>query len=297
MLYKTKNKELGRTFVTSKPLLVSAQDAYARPSEGKLWFSTTTTVWRIDELEKRRVRDWRRMLGEDGHTGTRAGTMRADHNSSYTGTVSIFPAPLVEWILLRYGGKPGGRILDAFAGGPPRGLVSALMGYHYVGVELRQEQIDENQVVLGRLGLLADYVLGDGRYLDDLDKDFDCGLTCPPYYNLEKYSDLPDDLSNMGSYEEFNAAIFFNAVSYFEHLKPGAFLAYVVGNFRDKSGELIDFRGHTVANFREAGFLFWQDIIASKNFGSAAIRSTNAWLGQKLIPLHEHVLIFRKPEK
>jgi cystathionine beta-lyase family protein involved in aluminum resistance len=100
----------------------------------------------------------------------------------------------------------------------------------------------------------------------------------------------------MRSYEEFNAGIFFNAVAYFDHLKPGAFLAYIVGNFRDKKGELIDFRGHTVDSFREAGFLFWQDVILTKNFGSAAIRSTNAWTGRKLVPIHEHLLLFKKPE-
>ena len=72
-----------------------------------------------------------------------------------TGTVSIFPAPLVEWILLRYGGPKGGKIIDAFAGGPPRGVVSAIMGFQYTGVELRQEQIDENETTLsaGELGI------------------------------------------------------------------------------------------------------------------------------------------------
>jgi hypothetical protein len=295
MLYRTKH-ESGRTLYSSKPLLVTPAQAYSRPAEGKVWFSTTTSVWRIDELEKRRVRDWRRLLGETGHTGSRTGAMRKDHDSVFTGTVSIFPAPLVEWIILRYAGEPGGRILDAFAGGPPRGLVSAIMGYRYLGVELRQEQIDENKAVLSRVGVVADYVCGDGRYLDGLDTDFDCGITCPPYHDLEKYSDLPDDLSNMRSYEEFNAGIFFNALAYFDHLKPGAFLAYVVGNFRDKHGELIDFPGHTIASFKEAGFLFQQDIILSKNFGSAAKRSSNAWKGKKLVNIHERLLVFRKPE-
>ncbi len=297
MLFKTLDKKSGKVLKATRPLMVTASQAYNRPDPGKVWFKTSTSVWKVDELIKRSVRDWRRLTGETGHTGTRTGAMRADHNSVYTGTVSIFPAPLVEWILLRYAGDTGSTVLDAFAGGPPRGLVSSIMNYRYTGIELRQEQIDENQKVLGRLGLMAEYLCGDGRYLDNVDMEYDFGFTCPPYYNLEKYSDLPDDLSNMGSYEEFNAAIFFNAVSYFEHLKPGAFLAYVVGNFRDKSGELIDFPGHTIANFREAGFIYYQSIILSKNFGSAAQRSTNAWKNRKLVPIHENLLIFRKPEK
>jgi DNA modification methylase len=295
VLYKTKSG--GRTLYRTRPLLLTPQQAYTPPAPGKAWFATTTTVWRADELIRRSVRDWRRLTGEDGHTGTRAETMRQDHDSVYTGTTSIFPAPLVEWVLLRYGGKRGGRILDAFAGGPPRGLVSTIMGYRYLGIEIRQEQIDEDKKVLAELNLEgAEYLLADGRYFEVEKNSFDCGLTCPPYWNLEEYSDLPNDLSNLKTYWQFNAGMFFSAVANFKALKPGAFMCIIVGPFRDKkTGELIDFRSHTVENFKEAGFLFWQEIILSKNFASAAKRSTNAWHNFKLVPCHEYLLVFRKP--
>ena len=78
-------------------------------------------------------------------------------------------------------------------------------------------------------------------------------------------------------------------------MKPGAFVCWVVGLFRDKSGELIDFPAHTVENFREAGFIYWQHIILSKNFASAAVRAGNSWKGHKLVPRFENLLIFRKP--
>jgi hypothetical protein len=122
-------------------------------------------------------------------------------------------------------------------------------------------------------------------------------LTCPPYYDLEQYSDLPNDLSNLGTYWEFNAGMQFSANAHFKHLKPGAFACIVVGNFRDKKGEIVDFRSHTVENFREAGFVFHQEVILSKNFGSAAKRSANSWKGLKLVPIHEFLLVFRKPQE
>jgi DNA modification methylase len=237
-------------------------------------------------------------MGEDGHTGARAGTMRKDHDSVYTATHSVFPAPLVEWVLLRYGGEPGSRIIDAFAGGPPRGLVAAIMGFQYLGVEIRQEQIDENKKVLSSLRLEgADYLLSDGRYFEIDGPPFDLGLTCPPYWNLEQYSEQTNDLSNMKTYWQFNAGMFFSAVANFKALKAGAFMCIIVGPFRDKkTGELIDFRSHTVENFKEAGFVFWQEVVISKNFASAAVRASNAWKGMKLVPAHEYLLIFRKPE-
>lgn len=299
MLFKRSDKVSGKVLKTSKPLLLTPQQAYVRPQEGgKDWWATTMNVWRVDEIIKRRVRDWRRLTGETGHDGERNQTFRADHNSSYTGTHSVFPAPLMEMIILRYAGPQGSHILDAFAGGPPRGLVSCIMGHKYTGFEIRQAQIDENLDVLKRLELSgANYVNGDGCLLDT-DGMFDCGVTCPPYYDLEVYSDQQGDISNHRSYAEFNASMWYCANAYFERLKPGAFCCIVVGLFRNKvTGELIDFPADTVQNFREAGFLYWQNIVLSKNFASAAIRAGNAWRGRKLIPIFENLLVFKKPEK
>jgi hypothetical protein len=297
MLFKTKDKVSGKILKISRPLLITPGQAYVRPAQGKDWFATTTTVWHVDELIKRRVRDWRRLTGETGHSGARDETFRKDHDSVYTGTHSVFPAPLMEMIIMRYGGPVGSHILDAFAGGPPRGLVSCIMGHRYTGFEIRQEQITENINVLDRLKLTgANYLCSDGRYLD-VDTVFDAAITCPPYHDLEVYSDLPNDISAFGTYAEFNASMWLSAHAHFERLKPGAFACIVVGNFRDKrTGELIDFPGDTIVNFREAGFLFWQDIVLSKNFASAAVRAANAWRGQKLVPRNERLLVFRKPQ-
>jgi hypothetical protein len=297
MLFKTKDKTSGKVLKTTRPLLINPQQAYVRPSMGdKDWWSTTTTIWQMDELILRRVRDWRRLTGETGHDGARNESFRQDHESLYTGTHSVFPAPLMEMIIVRYAGPPGSHILDAFAGGPPRGLVSSIMGYRYTGFEIRQEQIDENNAVLQKLGLHgADYVCADGRLLDT-DLLFDCAITCPPYYNLEPYGGGDNDLSQLDSYGEFNFSMCLTAQAHFERLKPGAFACIVVGLFRDKeTGELIDFPAHTVENFTEAGFLYWQHIILSKNFASAAVRAGSAWKGMKLVPRHENLLIFRKP--
>lgn len=292
MLY---NKTLpdGRVRQLNRPLLTSIEQGYVPP---QMDFSTSMTIWHVDEAIKRRVRDWRRLTGEDGHTGERAEKMRADHDSVYTGTYSVFPIPLAEYILMRYAGKRA-KILDAFCGGPPRAIAASLMDHTYHGVDIRQEQLDENEAVIDELRLKrVHYHLGDARFLEIDEDDFDFAYTCPPYYDLEVYSERRDDVSNALNYAEFNAGMMLSAYAHYPLLRPGAFLCIVVGNFRDKEGELIDFRGHTVENFREAGFLFWQDVILSKNFASAAKRAGNAWKGMKLVPRHEHMLVFRKPE-
>lgn len=307
MLFKKYDESSGKVLKHTKILgfkgLFNAAQGYIPPKmDGSEWFLTTTSVWPADELIGRRIRDWRRLTGEDGHSGTRTQSMRTDHDSVYTSTHSVFPAPLCEWIILRYGGPTGGLILDAFAGGPPRAIVSALMGYKYIGYDIRQEQIDENIKVVTRLGCESNITFhcSDGTLLDgSADSSCDFALTCPPYFDLEQYSDLPNDLSNLNSYDEFNHAMLNCAKAHYRVMKPSSFVCIVtcpfrVGGNKDEN-ELRDFPGDTVRNFRTAGFMLWQKIVLSRNFASAAVRSTTSWKGLKLVPRHEELLVFRKP--
>lgn len=269
------------------------KEGYVAPRQD---FRTTTTIWPVNELIRTANKNWRGWTEEDGKTGSRSGAMRKEE-TAYSGTYSIFPAPLMEYILVRYGGGKGNKILDPFAGGPPRGIVASLMGYEYHGVDVRQEAIDEDRAVCKKLGLDAHYYLGDACILDIPVTDFDVCISCPPYYNLEVYSDQPNDLSVCKTYNEFNTAMWQVANAHVGHMKPGAFICMVVGNFRDKkTAELIDFRGDTVHNFRDNGFLFWQDIVLSKSKGSAAVRAATSWKGKKLVPCHEYLLVFRTPK-
>ncbi len=287
-------KKLQRTVHT----LTNPKDGYVPP---KLTFETTTTVWRTDELIKKRKRDWERHLGEDGYSGIRESMARKDLTIGFTGTYSVFPVVLAEWIVIRFGGKPGSTILDAFSGGPPRGLAAGIMGYNYVGYDISANQIEHNEEIIRKFKLdNVIYKVSDARnlHLIEHQNTFDFAFTCPPYWNIEVYSDDPDDFSAFDTYGEFHDAMYDVAKAQFKVMKPGVFACIVVGNFRDKkTGAIIDFRGDTVINYQDAGFLFHQDVILSKNFGSAVQRSTNAWKGKKLISTHEHLLVFQKPGK
>lgn len=69
------------------------------------------------------------------------------YEASYAPTASgtsIFDPVLCE-IAYRWFCPQGGTVLDPFAGGSVRGIVASRLGYRYVGIELRQEQVEANR--------------------------------------------------------------------------------------------------------------------------------------------------------
>lgn len=78
----------------------------------------------------------------------------------------------------------------------------------------RKEQVENNvshcRKLLRHGAPLPRYVLGDGRRAGELlrgeESTFDMLFMCPPYYTLERYSKLPDDLSNGASPQAFATA-------------------------------------------------------------------------------------------
>ena len=93
-------------------------------------------------------------------------------------------------------------MLDPFAGGSVRGVVASKLGRRYLGIDLSQRQIDANRLqgkaICGKDNLAPEWIVGDSAAdLDKLVKDgADCILTCPPYADLEVYSDHPRDISD-----------------------------------------------------------------------------------------------------
>ena len=79
------------------------------------------------------------------------------------------------------------------------------------------------------------WITGDSRNIDKTcaDVDADMIFSCPPYADLEVYSDDPKDLSTM-KYEDFKAAYFEIIKKSCDRLKNDRFACFVVGEVRDK---------------------------------------------------------------
>lgn len=116
--------------------------------------------------------------------------------------------PFLTKLMYKWFCDDGGTILDPFAGGSVRGIVASLEGYNYTGIDIRQEQIDSNleQAINICPKNIPTWLVGDSnKVLDEIGGEFDMVFSCPPYADLEVYSDLEGDISNM-NYEEFLVA-------------------------------------------------------------------------------------------
>lgn len=209
---------------------------------------------------------------------------------------SIFDPALCE-VLYHWFCPTGGTILDPFAGGSVRGIVANYLGFNYTGIDIRQEQIDSNydqaRVILP--GREPKWHTGDSNLvLDDLFLEkYDMVFSCPPYADLEVYSDLPGDISNM-KYPEFLSfykSIIKKSVAL---LKPGGYCAWVVGEVRGDGGGYLGFVPDTIKAFREAGMHFYNEAILLNAIGTAMLRVGKTFKSGKLVKVHQNVLIFKK---
>ena len=225
-------------------------------------------------------------------------TTTARAGGSTTGT-SIFD-PVICELLYSWFCPGGGQILDPFAGGSVRGVVASIMGYKYWGGDLRQEQIAANQIQAGEICEsvnMPEWVCGDSvdTLADAPEGDFI--FSCPPYGDLEVYSDHPRDLSNM-DWHQFEAAYKRIILKSCSRLKDNSFAAFVVGNFRTKTitgGGYRDFVGLTIQGFRDAGLNYYNEIILVTAVGSLGIRvSAQFDKSRKIGSTHQHILVFCK---
>ena len=95
---------------------------------------------------------------------------------------SIFDPVLCE-IACRWFCPPGGTVLDPFAGGSVRGVVASRLGFSYVGVELRADQVAANQAQAALGARPAPrWITGDSRDIGRLAKAVEADLifSCPP---------------------------------------------------------------------------------------------------------------------
>ena len=138
--------------------------------------------------------------------------------------------------------------------------------------------------------------VGDSRSITSLAEgvEADFVFSCPPYADLEVYSDDPADLSTL-EYGDFRREYSEIVAKTCTLLKPDRFACFVVGEVRDKRGHYYDFVGDTVQAFRDAGLDYYNEAILVTQLGSLPIRVGRPFeASRKLGKTHQNVLVFIK---
>lgn len=234
-----------------------------------------------------------------------AGHTFGEADSASTGT-SIFDPVLCE-LAYRWFCPPGGSVLDPFAGGSVRGIVAGKLQRSYVGIDLRQEQIAANygqaHAIFGTdpgsatMPWSPYWIVGDSLNLDDhiiAGLGFDFLFSCPPYADLEVYSDDPRDLSTM-AYPAFLEAYRKIIAVACARLRRDRFACFVVGDVRGKDGCYLSFPQATIEAFTAAGLKLYNDAILVTAAGSLPIRAGRQFqVSRKLGNTHQRILVFVK---
>lgn len=139
----------------------------------------------------------------------------------------------------------------------------------------------------------SNQVLGAGHPV--LKDAFDFLWTCPPYFDLERYSDDPLDLSAAPGYPEFMSAFTMIIRRAGKLMNPNSFAGVVVGDIRDPEGLYRNFVSDTIAVFANAGFKLYNEAILVTSVGSLPIRIAKQFVStRKLGKTHQNVLFFVK---
>ena len=130
---------------------------------------------------------------------------------------------------------------------------------------------------------------------------YDFVFTCPPYYDLEVYSDNANDLSNMPDtqFDERYISILQKSA---EKLKNNRFFAVVVSEVREvsKTGDykIGKYRGlinKTISAMEECGLHFYNDMVLFNSQHQAGrVVDTYFNRNRKVASVHQNVLVFVK---
>ena len=234
-----------------------------------------------------------KIKSELGREDTQSKTMFWDTDAN----VSVFDPVLCE-VMYDWFSPKDGKVLDPFAGGSVRGIVAEELGRSYTGIDISEEQIKANKLQSDK----PNWIVGDSsKVVPTLTDEYDFIFTCPPYHDLEVYSDNPKDISNM-PYNRFLTSlnsIIHHSVS---KLKDNRFVGIVVSEIREASttrnykiGKYKGFVPSVIEMCEEMGLSFYNDMILYNSQGQASrVSKTYFNRNRKIASVHQNILIFVK---
>ncbi len=229
----------------------------------------------------------------------------ATHRGNYRGN---WAPEIPRNLVLRYT-KPGELVLDQMVGSGTTLVECKLLGRNGIGVDINLDalmvawnRLDFAYVPPDKTSTTQKLYLGDARNLDPEaipDRTIDLVATHPPYANIIPYSKKREsgDLSRVHSINEFISEIKEVARESFRVLKPGKHCAILIGDTH-KHKHYVPIAVRVLEAFLDAGFILREDVI-KKQWHTQTMRGRwkESYDHDFLLIFHEHLFVFRKPDK
>lgn len=228
----------------------------------------------------------------------------ATHIGNYRGNWSPF---IPRNLILRYT-KKGDIVLDQMVGSGTTPVECKLLQRRGIGVDINPDAImvTRNRLDFTYKPLDEDYqepeiraYVGDARNLNLIgDESIDLIATHPPYASIIPYSRqrVEGDLSSVHDIAEFAEEMRKVAEESYRVLKSGKHCAILMGDTR-RHKHFVPITPRILQSFLDAGFILREDVIKMQ----WKMKSTRErWRGKNydfLLIAHEHLYVFRKPEK
>ena len=203
--------------------------------------------------------------------------------------------PVLAELACRWFAPPNCNTFDCFAGDTEFGYVSGYLGNNFTGVELREEQCQFNRAACD--GLPVKYICDDGRnILAHIGAGTqDLLFSCPPYFDLEVYSNKENDASNQKTYQDFYAIIDSAFTAAIRCLKDNRFAVIVCSDIRNtKTGEYYRFPDDIKDTFKRGGMCLYNELVLVDAIGTARLRANQNMKTRKVVRVHQNVLVFYK---
>lgn len=177
-------------------------------------------------------------------------------------------------------------IFDPFAGWGERGFYARQYAKEYRGFDINSDAIEYARNEFEVSNTLADSS-------DAVIPRFDGLITCPPYWNLESYSD--DGADAAPTWKSFLYEYWHIFSRVYGAAKSGSVFCIQVGDWRS-NGTYYDLAHKTRSLFEELGATTVDDVIISrKNISKIKVMLPQAKRLGYTVKTHEYLLVFKKP--
>ena len=206
------------------------------------------------------------------------------------------PALEMERIVQTYM-RPGDTFLEVCAGWFTFSLTAAVWGYQGEGCDIWDVSLDFGQRQYDRIkqSIEGEYKVkrGDAMALPYEANSFDFIYCNPPFFQLEKYSNNPNDLANRRTVDEWLVDCGRMMDEMLRVAKPGSLIVTVMADYREK-GLLVPLHSRWIEEGLRHG-LELHDLVVQTMRAQQVRLWRRYHKAKRTVKAHEYVVVFRKP--